>query len=65
MSVRIQTAGTSLDVWINGTSEISVTDSKHGSGGVALASDEAVFTELEIGDDATYDGDLIDAKGRI
>ena len=65
VAVKIKVNGTSIKVWINGTSEIDTTDSTHGSGGVALTGAWTIFDNLKVGYDNNSDDDIDDAGDNV
>ena len=61
VAVKVKLDGSSIKVWIDGTKEIDTTDSTFAAGGVSLAGDHTVFTNLKIGYDNNSDDDIDDA----
>ena len=61
VAVKVKLDGSSIKVWIDGTEEIDTTDTTFTAGGVSLAGDQTVFTDLKIGYDNNDDDDLNDA----
>ncbi|UCC29851.1 MAG: RHS repeat-associated core domain-containing protein [Phycisphaerales bacterium] len=63
--VKIKVSSSSIKAWVDGSLEIDATDSTHAAGGVAMASDTAVYANLKIGYDNNSDDDIDDTGDDI